>query len=423
MGVKEIDVGVVILAINEAENLRALIPTVRDVLDAEGVSHEILVVDGGSTDGTTRVAQERGARVWVQTGPGFGRALMEGIRESRGKYVLTLDADGSHNPKYIPNLWAEREKADVVVASRYAPGGGAAQGWFRSLLSRTLNGIFRRVLALDIHDLSGNFRLYRRRCLEEVDVTGRDFDVLEEILMKAHTRGFRLGEVPFRYEPRGEGRSKARVVKFGWKLLLMLVRLWRIRNAAFTADYDDRAYDGKFFLQRYWQRERVRIITGLALRRGGILDVGCGSSRILMQLPEALGVDISWPKLRWVRRRGTTAVRASVTALPFKTGAFPEVIFSQVIEHLTAQPQIMAEVTRVTADRGELIIGTPDYSRPSWPLLEFFYDLIVPRGYVHEHTTHFTLKSLRQLLHEHGFVPNTTRYVAGSELIIRATKR
>jgi hypothetical protein len=80
----------------------------------------------------------------------------------------------------------------------------------------------------------------------------------------------------------------------------------------------------------------------------------------------------------------------------------------------------MDEISRVTAKT--LIIGTPDYSRIFWPLLEFFYDLIVPQGYVHEHITHLTMKSFRRLVVAAGFAPQRARYVGGAELIIKAKR-
>jgi dolichol-phosphate mannosyltransferase len=415
------DVSVVMLALNEAENLRRVIPAIRAVLGT--ISHEVVVVDGGSADATVRVAREAGARVWVQRERGFGRALAEGLGEARGSYVVTMDADGSHNPAFIRDLWAARDRADVVVASRYTAGGGADQGWFRSLLSRILNGTFRRVLSIDVRDLSSNFRMYRRSCLAEIEVTGRDFEALEEVLIKAVTRGFRVAEVPFRYEPRGAGRSKAKLIKFGLRLMAMLARLWRLRNAATAADYDDRAFDAAFFLQRYWQRTRFRHVMELSGRGPSILDVGCGSSRIARGLPQMIAADVARHKLRVVKRWGVRTVCCSVTALPFRTGAFEEVIFSQVIEHLRPRPQILGEIARVTRPGGRLIVGTPDYAKIFWPILEFFYDLVVPYGHVHGHITRLTHRKLRRLLRANGFEPRRARYVGGAELIVQAVKR
>lgn len=421
MGVKQLEVSVVILTINEAENLRRVIPSVRDVLGP--IPHEILVVDGGSTDDTVRVAGELGARAWVQKERGFGRALAEGFAAAEGEHVVTMDADGSHNPVFIRGLLEMRGRADAVCASRYVPGGGADQGWFRSMLSRILNGTFRRGLAIDLHDLSSNFRMYRRACLREIAVEGRDFEALEEILIKIYARGFRLAEVPFVYEPRGAGRSKAKLIKFGWRLLLMLMKLWKLRNAAETCDYDDRAYDATIPLQRYWQRTRHKIIMRMSGRGDRILDVGCGSSRIARSLPQAVATDVAVQKLRWVRRWGCRAVRCSVMALPFRDGAFEETIFSQVIEHLPPKRQIMDEIRRVTAPGGTLIFGTPDYATIAWPILEWAYDRVVPQGHCHEHITFFTRGSVRRLLRASGFEPEEERYVGWGELIVRARRK
>src|SRR3989304_3022795 len=107
------------------------------------VPGEILVVDGGSTDGTPRWAAEAGARVLTQPGRGYADALLAGLRAARGRFVLTLDADYSHDPDFVDALWARRAAADLVVASRYVPGGHAPMPLARKLLSRVLHAVRR----------------------------------------------------------------------------------------------------------------------------------------------------------------------------------------------------------------------------------------------------------------------------------------
>lgn len=410
------ELSIVIPALNEAANLRALIPAIRRTL--EGIEHEIVVVDGGSTDGTGSVAAEAGARVIAQKARGYGRALAEAFRQVRGAYVVTMDADASHEPKFILDLWARRREADVVIASRYVEGGASDVSGFRAVLSRILNGTYRRVLSLPLRDMSSGYRLYRAAALREVEIEGRDFEALEEVLIKLYTRGFRVIEAPFVYRPRAEGRSKAKLLKFGWRLFLMMLRLWKMRNSADACDYDDRAFDSRVGLQRYWQRHRHRIITGW-VKGPRVLDVGCGSSRIIRDVP-AVGLDMRMGTLRHVKAWGRPVVRASVHFLPFRADAFDTVIFSQVIEHLPPSPRIMGEISRVT--RGRLIIGTPDYARPQWPLLEFFHGLVVPQGHIHEHITHFTRATLRALVKDAGFAIEAEAYVGGCELNIKAGK-
>src|SRR2546430_14003797 len=108
---------------------------------------------------------------------------------------------------------------------------------WRRLLSRVLNITFRRGLSLPVHDLSSGFRLYRRTVLRELKLTAGDFDVLEEILIRALAAGYRVVEVPFRYRARVAGRSHARLFKFAVSYLRTFVAMSRPRDSTASSDY------------------------------------------------------------------------------------------------------------------------------------------------------------------------------------------
>jgi dolichol-phosphate mannosyltransferase len=412
---------IVLPAINEAGNLALIIPKLHEVAKSIG-DYEILVVDGGSTDDTVARATSLHARVHVQKARGYGMALKEAFEQARGKYVVTMDADYSHDPTFIKDLYAARDRADVVIASRYCPGGKSEVSGLRSVLSRILNRVFRRVLSIDIADMSSGFRMYKTEALREVEITRRNFDALEEVLIKLVGMGRRVVEIPFTYKAREEGVSKARVIKFGIQLAKTLHTLWQLRNGCDWCDYDWRAHDSKHFLQRYWQRKRHEIIMGWHRPGGKVLDIGCGSSRILASVPGMIGLDVSLQKLRFMRGKGCLTLRGSVYTLPFPDAAFDEVIFSQVIEHIPRHPHIMGEVRRVMKPGARLIIGTPDYDRMFWVILEHFYNALKPEAYAHEHISHYTLGSMRRLLSDNGFRHIRSRYVGGGELVQLAIK-
>jgi ubiquinone/menaquinone biosynthesis C-methylase UbiE len=133
-------------------------------------------------------------------------------------------------------------------------------------------------------------------------------------------------------------------------------------------------------------------------------------------------MDILLPKLRFLRGRHDRLVQASTFALPFATAAFDCVISSQVIEHIPDRPEILDEMTRVLRPGGTLILGTPDYGRRLWWVLEWLYGKILPGAYAKEHMTHFTQASLSQRLVRAGYVIHEIAYVGGCEMIFRATR-
>jgi dolichol-phosphate mannosyltransferase len=416
------DVAIVIPAWNERENLELLLPALKEVLAGLDLQAEILVVDGGSRDGTREAAERRGARVVLQLERGYGGALLAGFAATTAPYIATMDADLSHRPVFLEEFWKRREEAEVLIASRYVAGGRAQMGWFRRLLSHILNRTYSRVLSLPLRDLSSGFRMYRREVLAGLTLTARDFDVLEEILIRVHADGWRIQEVPFHYMARGSGRSHVRLFKFAWAFLKTLVRMWRLRNSVASADYDYRAFDSPIWPQRYWQRTRHRIILGFLEDRDGILDIGCGSSRIILDLPPAVGMDILQNKLRWLRPRHHLLVRGMCQQLPFRDGRFGAVINSEVIEHVPDAPEILTEMWRVLRPGGILILGTPDYGRWLWWVLEWIYGKVHPGGYAQEHITHFTHEELTRRLRAGGYEILDCRYVGFCEMIFKARK-
>ena len=416
------DVSVILPVVNEAENLRILIPRLIALLDRERLTHEIVVIDGVSSDGTRETAQALGARVVAERRRGYAGAMETGIAEARGDYVLTLDADQSHDPDFIVKLWRARTRADIVVASRYVLGGVAYTGFVRRSTSWLLNAVLRRILSMPVRDMSSGYRLYRREVLANLELTSSNFEVQEEILVKAYAAGFSVVEVPFTYFPRVAGRSHAKLASFGWKILRSSLPLWKIRNSLASADYDERAFYSLIPPQRYWQRRRHRITVLWARGADRVLAAGCGSSLIVQSLNNVIGMDNNYAKLRFLRRREIPLVNGCAFALPFKDGSFDCVISSQVIEHIPYDESIFSEMRRVLRTGGTLIIGTPDCATIGWRIIEPIYAFLTPGGYMVEHITHYTLDRLREILARYGIAIEEIAYIARSELILRCRK-
>ncbi len=418
-----VDLTVAIPALNEGPNLTRLLPQLREVLDGLAIRYEILIVTREADEMTLDVAARSGACVLEQTNPGYGGALVTAFERASGDYVLTMDADLSHPPIFIRDMWRQRETAEVVVASRYIRGGRAEMPRVRSLLSRTLNAFFRLGLDLPVRDLSSGYRLYRLDAVRERLPRATDFDALPELLVRLYAQGWRAKEIPFEYAPREHGSSHARVIKFGIAYLRTFGALWRLRNSIECADYDDRAHDSRIPLQRYWQRMRFKHVTQLIANEGPVLDVGCGSSRIIGALPPgSVALDPLMRKLRYARKFSTSLLQSSGFALPFADNSFPCVLCSQVIEHVPKESPILSELCRVLKTGGRLVLGTPDYANWEWVWTEKLYGFFAPGAYADEHISHYTRKELIDLFEKRGFRLEHTRYILKGELILAFRK-
>ena len=418
------DLAIVLPARNQASSLRSLLPALSSAVARLGITAEVIVVDAGSTDDTGQTARALGARVVPQQRAGYGAALMEGIAAAPdAMFVMTVDADLPESLTFFGDLWAAREGADLVVASRYMPGGVSRTSSIRRVLSRLLNRVFSHALSVPVHDLSSGYRLYRRRTASALAVTSADFAVLPEMLVRLYAEGYRVVEVPFQFASHSEGRSSGELARLGWSYLTALVRLWQLRNSIASADYDHRAHDSVIPLQRYWQRARHRIILDFSRAGGRILDVGCGSSRILRDLPGAVGVDVLLRKLRFLRPSHPQVAQASVFALPFGDASFDTVICSEVIEHIPDDPVVLGELTRVLRPGGTLVLGTPDYGRLLWHIIEWAYGKVAPGGYADEHITHFDRRGLEARLDGLNYERLDCQYVGACEMILKARKR
>lgn len=221
------DLSIVIPTLNEQDNIGPLVTALRATLGRAALVAEILVVDGGSRDATRVRAEAAGAMVFAQTTPGYGGALRAAFARARGRWVITLDSDLSHPPEVVPQLFAARGAGDIVIASRYVPGGVAIMPHTRRWLSVFLNRVFAWRLGVCVRDLSSGYRLYPRAMLERVPTRQQDFSVLIELLVGALAAGFTVAEVPFRYAPRASGSSKARIIRFGVSYARLFLRLRR----------------------------------------------------------------------------------------------------------------------------------------------------------------------------------------------------
>jgi dolichol-phosphate mannosyltransferase len=416
------DLSVVIPVWNGEHSLGRLLPSLSAVLDSVVPGRGEMIVALPPDDPVGPQAERSGARVVRFEQLGYGNALNTGLAAARGQWVITMDADFSHHPEFIRTLWLRRREADVLIASRYVPGAYAAMPLSRRILSRALNRIYRTTLALPHSDLSSAFRMYSRAVLDDLGpVAAEGLDSLQEILVKAYSQGWKIGEVPLFYR-QSRTWTSGRLAELGAGYVKTLGRLIALRNSVKAADYDHRAFDSWIPLQRYWQRARFRVIRGMVDGCTRVLDIGCGSSRIVQSLPQSVGLDMQIRKLRWLRAPGRQLVQASLMQLPFADDAFDAVICSEVIEHIARDDIQLTDMVRVLAPRGTLVLGTPDYGRWLWRALEGLYKKIFPQGYATEHINPYTRRELRKQIERLGLTVLDVQYVGGSEMIFKAEK-
>jgi dolichol-phosphate mannosyltransferase len=219
---------------NESENLEALVEAARAKLPA---SARVLIVDDGSPDGTGVIADGLAARhegVSVLHRPlkeGLGPAYIAGFRQALAGgagLVLEMDSDFSHDPAYLPRLLEAVRQADLVLGSRYVPGGGVSDwGPLRKAISRGGSAYAKLVLGVEIEDLTGGFKCFRREVLEAIDldsIQARGYAFQVEMTYRAIQAGFKVVEVPIVFRDRQTGSSKmdrAIVAEAIWRVPLL----------------------------------------------------------------------------------------------------------------------------------------------------------------------------------------------------------
>ncbi len=222
---------------NEKENLDAIVAAIL----AAAPAADVLVIDDNSPDGTgaiaDRLAEDPRVHVLHRAGKaGLGKAYLAGFAwalERGYRLVMEMDADFSHDPKYLPAMVAAAADADLVLGSRYVPGGGTVNwGLGRKVLSQGGSLYARTILGLRVRDLTGGFKCFRREVLEAIDLpsvacTGYAFQI--ELTYRAVRRGFKVVEVPIVFADRRVGQSKMskRIV------LEALRKVWSIRFSGF----------------------------------------------------------------------------------------------------------------------------------------------------------------------------------------------
>ncbi|MFN2612468.1 MAG: polyprenol monophosphomannose synthase [Solirubrobacterales bacterium] len=229
---------VILPTYNEAGNLAEMLAAIRAC--AKGV--HVLVVDDSSPDGTGEIADRAAAEsdqvsvLHRAVKEGLGPAYIAGFRvalDAGAELIVEMDADFSHDPADLPKLLGATGEggADLVIGSRYVPGGGVTDwGPARRAISRGGSAYARTVLGLGVRDLTGGFKVFRRRVLEALDldtVEARGYAFQVEMTYRAMQLGFHVVEVPITFRERRVGASKMSgsiVAEAAWRVPLLRLR-------------------------------------------------------------------------------------------------------------------------------------------------------------------------------------------------------
>jgi len=221
------EVSVVLPCLNEAETLGACIQQIREAFERSGIAGEIVVADNGSTDGSRAIGERMGARVVAVERRGYGSALMGGIAESRGEYVVMGDADCSYDFHDIPKFVAElRAGSDLAMGNRFRGGirPGAMPPLHRYLGNPVLSGIGKLFFGSRCGDFHCGLRAFTKKAYERMDLRTTGMEFASEMVVKATLFNMRIAEVPTTLSPDARNRRPhLRSWRDGWRHLRFLL--------------------------------------------------------------------------------------------------------------------------------------------------------------------------------------------------------
>lgn len=229
------ELSIVLPAYNESENLKKILPSIHNYVRTLKVDYEVLVIDTiEEIDDTYQVCVNNYAKyIKRENGNLYGDAIRTGIEKANGKYIVFMDADGSHEPKSICDLYNKiiTEDCDVVIGSRYCKGGKTDNNFILKIMSWMLNLTYRLIFKLKVKDCSDSFRIYKSDKLKSINLECDNFDVVEEILIKLNKKysDLKLFEIPIYFKKRDKGFSKRDLVKFIFSYCTTIKKLKKLK--------------------------------------------------------------------------------------------------------------------------------------------------------------------------------------------------
>lgn len=230
------DISIVLPAYKEAENLKNILPLINQTLGKANIDYEILVINTIiQMDDTESVCNKNQAICISREGGNlYGDAIRTGLKKARGKYIVVMDADDSHNPSDILRFYSEMKQKDytLIIGSRYCKGGYTDNNFILKFMSWILNVSYRIMFGLKVKDVSDSFRMYNADSIKKVELECDNFDIVEEILIKLKygVSNFNVKEIPISFNKRVAGESKRDLLKFIKSYIQTMRKLLHIKN-------------------------------------------------------------------------------------------------------------------------------------------------------------------------------------------------
>ena len=236
---RDVEISVVVPVYNEEANLPILVPKLVEVFKNLGSVHEMIFVDDGSSDGSRRLLKETASQIpslrWVglKQNRGLSTALLAGMREARGKIIVTLDSDLQNDPEDIPRLLGYLDRYDMATGWRQK----REDPWLKRIASRIANSVRNRLSGERINDSACTLRVFKRECLQDIPIFNGMHRFMSTLVKM---RGYRIIEVPVTHHPRKYGESKYNIRNRMWRSFVDLLAVRWMKGRHIQYDIEER---------------------------------------------------------------------------------------------------------------------------------------------------------------------------------------
>jgi dolichol-phosphate mannosyltransferase len=236
---RDVEMSVVVPVYNEQANLSMLIPKLVEVFDRLGSLYEMIFVDDGSSDGSRKLLKEMASQVpslrvvGLKQNRGLSTALLAGMREARGRIIVTLDSDLQNDPEDIPRLLEYLDRYDMATGWRQK----REDPWLKRIASRIGNSVRNRLSGERINDSACTLRVFRRECLQDIPIFNGMHRFMSTLVKM---KGYRIIEVPVTHHPRKYGESKYNIRNRMWRSFVDLLAVRWMKGRRIQYDIEER---------------------------------------------------------------------------------------------------------------------------------------------------------------------------------------